>query len=199
MILSDYDANAQEGEYYADYFERQGKMYFYHLLKPLADVKNLTQDDYLDWDSAGEDFEIQKAVGECAGVIIDLVSTLIYETEEKYGWAIENFEQGNYADAIYHAYNVLVSGAKALLLGTKAKTNTQILVMREFDKYFGQNQYFDFDTTFENHVLRINQNEPSKAFAEAYIASAGEFLDNIRAYREAQLAEQVLGKEIVNA
>ena len=43
---------------------------------------NLTQEDFIDW---GNDEKYEKAigVGECAGVVIDLISTLFFESEEK--------------------------------------------------------------------------------------------------------------------
>ncbi|NJO03522.1 MAG: hypothetical protein HC880_19225 [Bacteroidia bacterium] len=190
-MLNDYEANAAEGEYYSDYYQRQGKMYFYHLLKPLAELKSVSPDEYRDW-GLDDEFEIIKAVGECAGVIIDLVATLIYETEEKYDWALEAFAQEAYADAIYHAYNVFVSGAKALLLETSAKVPTQIHVIREFDKHFAANPFFAHEISFEAQVLQINQNEPSRAFAEQYIQEAHAFLQQLKAYRESQLKEQAL-------
>lgn len=48
-LLDDYDSNSLDGEYYKDYFKRQGKMYFYTLLKPLAELSTVTPSDYIDW------------------------------------------------------------------------------------------------------------------------------------------------------
>jgi sulfite reductase (ferredoxin) len=183
MILDDYDQNALEGEYYTAYFQRLGANYFYQMLKPLADLSNLTQDDFIDW-GHNDEFEIIKAVGECAGVIIDLVATLLYETEEKVIWAKENFEAGVYADAIYHAYNVFINGAKAMLLGKDVKVNTQIGVMKDFDNQYVATGDFSFsDLSFQDYVLRINKNEPTKEFAAQYIAEAEQFLKSLHEYR----------------
>jgi sulfite reductase (ferredoxin) len=49
LLLDDYDANALDGEYYKNYFRRQGKMYFYNLLKPVADLDQVSETDYIDW------------------------------------------------------------------------------------------------------------------------------------------------------
>lgn len=184
VLLADYEQNAEAGEYFSPYYHRLGENYFYQLLKPLADLKTLEDTDYLDWDSA-EPFEIIKAVGECAGVIIDLVATLLYETEEKFGWAMETFQEGKFADAIYHAYNTFISAAKAWLLTEDVKINTQISVLREFDKLFTEKESFHFTGNFEEFVLRINQNEPTEVFAKTYLADAQQFLEDIKALRKA--------------
>ena len=194
-LLSDYDANGNEGEYFAQYYQRQGKMYFYHLLKPLADTSNLEQDDFIDW-GKDKSFEVIKAVGECAGVIIDLVDTLFYECDEKYEWAQEALAQGVYADAIYHAYNIFVNGAKALLLGGKHKTNTQVLVLKHFENTFGADFGFEGENAFRDYVFRLNQNEPTKEFAQTYIQDAADFLKAIKQYRKDQLLGDSKEKEV---
>ncbi|MCU0444036.1 MAG: nitrite reductase [Microscillaceae bacterium] len=196
VLLADYEANGFEGEYFADYYTRLGENYFYQLLKPLADLKTLEADDYLDWDNENNhSFEVLKAVGECAGVIIDLVATLIYETEEKFSWAEEAYQNGAFADAIYHAYNTLIGGAKALLLTEDIKTTTQIGVLREFDKIFTPRNIFSYGESFENHVLQINQHEPSQEFALQYLGFAIRFLNEIKNFREGQLIESPLTPE----
>jgi sulfite reductase (ferredoxin) len=80
LLLNDYELNANEGEYYHQFYVRQGgRKYYYDLLKPLADVTNTLPQEYIDW--GGEDkYKLETAVGECAGVIIDLVSTLFLES-----------------------------------------------------------------------------------------------------------------------
>ncbi len=82
--MDDYENNATEEEYYHAYFRRQPEHYFYQLLKPLADTSTLTPSDYIDWGHSS-DFVVETEVGECAGVIIDLVSTLLFETQNPVG------------------------------------------------------------------------------------------------------------------
>lgn len=186
VVLADYEANQLDGEYFTDYYRRLGKKYFYTLLKPLASLENLEQDDFLDWGHT-DTFEVIKAVGECAGVIIDLVATLIYETEEKYQTSMEAYNKGAYADAIYHAYNTFINGAKALLLGEDVKTNAQITVMKKFEEHFGNEPEFVFEGGFKAHVLQMKQNEPTVEFAQTYIKKAEEFLNKIKSYRGKQV------------
>jgi sulfite reductase (ferredoxin) len=88
-LLDDYHAHALDGEYYKNYFRRQGKMYFYDLLKPVADLSEVSRNRLYRLGSVSNNFLVQTAVGECAGVIIDLVSTLLYDSDEKFGWSEE--------------------------------------------------------------------------------------------------------------
>lgn len=183
-LLDDYKTLSTEGELYNDYYDRQGKDYFYRLLKPLADLTNLTDDEFVDWGHQ-ETFVTAIGVGECAGVIIDLVATLLYESEEKLGWANQSFQAGAWSDAIYHAYNTLLSSAKALLLDKSINTSTQAAVIREFDANYVEKGEFDIEDSFNDLVLQINQHEPSEEFATAYLAQATAFLEKSKAKREA--------------
>ncbi|UOE46385.1 nitrite reductase [Mucilaginibacter sp. SMC90] len=183
-LLNDYKAFSPEGETYHEYYDRQGKDYFYRLLKPLADLTTLTDDEYIDWGHQ-ETFVTAIGVGECAGVVIDLVATLLFESEEKLGWANDAYADGRWADAIYHAYNVFVSSAKALLLDKGVNSSTQIGVIREFDAQYVEKGEFELSGTFNDLVLQINQNEPSQEFATAYLAQATEFLSRSKDKREA--------------
>ncbi|MFI5160922.1 MAG: nitrite reductase [Sphingobacteriales bacterium] len=183
-ILEDYRTNSAEGETYHNYYDRQGKDYFYQLLKPLADLTNLRDDEFVDWGHE-ETYVTAIGVGECAGVVIDLVATLLYECDEKRGWGEESFKNGAYADAIYHAYNVMISGAKSLLLDKNINQGTQTGIMKEFDAQYVEKGEFVLNGTFTDRVLEINKHEPSEDFARAYIASAAEFLDAVKVKREA--------------
>lgn len=183
-VLDDYKANSIEGETYHNYYDRQGKDYFYQLLKPLADLTNLTDDEFVDWGHE-ETYVSAIGVGECAGVVIDLVATLLYECDEKSGWAKESFDNGAWADAIYHAYNVFISSAKALLLDKNINVGTQIGMLKEFDAQYVDKGEFPLEgTSFQDLVLQINKNEPSEEFARNYIAAANNFLSAVKVKRE---------------
>jgi sulfite reductase (ferredoxin) len=153
------------------------------LLKPLTELSNLKASDYIDWGDTGE-FNTAVGTGECAGVIIDLVATLLYESEEKLGWAIETFENKSYADSIYHSYSVFVGTAKALLLTKDVSPTTQNGIINEFNNHFNNEPVFLFDEEFKEIVLQINKNEPSKEFAGKYLAQAKDFLEKVKAYRK---------------
>ena len=185
-ILNDFEANAN-GLSFLDYYDAKGEKYFYEFLKPLADVTNLTDEDFIDWGNA-DNYVKAVGIGECAGVVIDLVATLILEAKDKLTFAQEAFEDKNWADAIYLAYAGFVNGAKALLLAENEKTNHHAGIINLFDTVFVDTNKITLESTFKNLVYQINQNEPSEAFAKKYIEEAIAFFQNIEAYRANDLA-----------
>jgi len=182
-VLDNYKNNSIEDETFHAYYDRQGKDYFYQLLKPLADLTTLTDDEFVDWGHQ-ETFATAIGVGECAGVVIDLVATLLYESDEKLGWANESFNAGAWADAIYHSYNVFISSAKALLLDKNINSSTQTGIVREFDNNYINTGEFNINSSFNDLVLQINKNEPSEEFAKAYLKAATDFLTTVKTKRE---------------
>jgi sulfite reductase (ferredoxin) len=186
VILNDYDSNATDGEYFNDYYRRQiavEKMYFYKLLKPLSDLETLTDIDYIDL-GHDEQYVTEVGIGECAGVMIDLVATLILDTEEKLKWAKRLQSEGSFADAIYAAYATSVCGAKAILTGEGVSCNTQIGIMNDFDKHLVTTNKFSFPCgTFAENVLKMSETEPTKEFAASYISFVESFVTQIKAFR----------------
>lgn len=182
-LLNNFEENANADEYFHSYYDRQGEKYFYDLLKPIADLSTLVNDDFIDW-GASENFATEIGVGECAGVVIDLVATLLFESDEKYEWTAAALEDKRYADAIYHAYSVYISAAKALLLDKSISVPTQTSVITKFDENFVATGEFAIDApSFAELVLQINQNEPSAEFATSYTAQAYTFLKSAKALR----------------
>jgi len=185
LLLNDYDANSTDGEYYHDYFKRMGRNHFYTLLKPLGDLSSTVPEDYIDW---GEEhkFILHTAVGECAGVMIDLVSTLLNDSEEKIEWATETLRNKQYADSIYHSYSAFINTAKALLLTRDIKPSTQIQVMNDFQKTFVESGVLATIPDFREYVLRINKSEPTEEFAISYLEASKQFLADVFAYRSTE-------------
>lgn len=197
-IFNDYETNAFDGEYFNQYYTRQTKNYFFQLLKPIADLSTLQEDDYRDWDH-DEMFKTEIGVGECASVMVDLVATTITEGQEKLNLAKENFESEIWADAIYHAYNVLITGAKGLLMTKDVNTNTQYGIINDFESNFGKEFKYEIpaayvlpdseETPFRSLAFSINKFEPTQAFATYFVATAEKFLSFVRNTREGQLME----------
>jgi sulfite reductase (ferredoxin) len=183
VVLDDYKTKSVADELFNDYYDRQGKDYFYQLLKPLADLTTLTEEEFVDWGHQ-ETFATAIGVGECASVIIDLVATLLYESDEKLGWANEAYADKRWADAIYHSYNTFISSAKALLLDKSVNSSTQTGIIREFDTHYISTGELKLNTSFNDLVLEINKNEPSEEFATAYLQKAADFLTIVKAKRE---------------
>ena len=191
VLLNDYEENSTDGEYYHDYFKRLGRNHFYQLLKPLGDITSTAPDEYIDW---GQDrnFILHTAVGECAGVMIDLISTLLNDSEDKLKWAKEAYDNKQYADSIYHSYSAFINTAKSLLLSRDIKPSTQIQTISDFQKVFVDTRTFEFQGNFKEYVLSINKNEPSASFALSYLAESVKFLDDVVAYRST--AKEVMEK-----
>lgn len=184
-LLDDFEKNAAEGEYFNHYYDKKGKDHFYQLLKPHADNSTLLPEEYIDWGHS-EQFKTEIGVGECAGVMIDLVATLIFEAEEKLDWAEIAFADRLFADSIYHSYATIISAAKALLLGSSLKTNTQHDIITDFDKHFVDAAEIRLNTSFREFVLQINKQEPSQDFAWSYLQDARTFIKQVNTLRELQ-------------
>lgn len=185
-ILNDFEANAN-GESFLDYYLSQGEKYFYSLLTDLSDVTNLTQDDFIDW-GTNEDYIKAIGIGECAGVMIDLIETLFLESEEKIDNAKEAFGHKIYSNAIYLAYTAMVNAAKALLISEDIVTNTQAGIISQFDAEFVESQKIDLGTTFSEVIYQIRKNAPTQDFAQNYIENATVFLNKARAFRKQKQA-----------
>ena len=186
LILNDFEANGN-GQSFLNYYDAKGEKYFYEFLKPLADLTNLTEADFVDWGNA-DNYVKAVGVGECAGVVIDLVATLIFEAKDKMTFAQEAFEEGKWSDAIYLAYAGFVNGAKALLLAENQKTNHHAGIIDLFDTVFIESNKIELDSTFAALVYQIKANEPSQAFAQKYIQEGIAFFQNIEKYRAKDLA-----------
>jgi sulfite reductase (ferredoxin) len=188
-ILNDFEKNAN-GKQFVEYYKITGERYFYDLLNDLQDVTNLTQEDFIDW---GEEDKYVKeiGIGECAGVVIDLIATLFLESAEKIENAKDAFENGVYSGAIYYAYQSLVNSAKASLLAEDEKTNNQATIISQFDEVFVSTKKIDLETSFAELIYQINKNAPTKEFASKYINDANTFLQKVRAYRETTILKSV--------
>ncbi|MBT2162003.1 HEPN domain-containing protein [Zobellia barbeyronii] len=187
LILDDFDKNGN-GKSYADYYQDKGQMYFYDFLTPLSDVDNLTAEDFIDWGTT-ERYEKAIGIGECAGVVIDLIATLLFESEEKIQTAQESFDENKWAASIYHSYSSMVNSAKAMLTSEKAKVNTHASIIKDFDEKFVASGRIDLGQGFEELVLKLNKNEPTEAFAKSYLDDAKVFLKAVEKFRKQELAE----------
>nr|AOE13896.1 nitrite reductase [uncultured bacterium] len=185
-ILDDFAHNA-DGKDFLSYYDAQGQKYFYDILKPLSETDNLEPSDFVDWGNTDR-YVQEVGIGECAGVVIDLVQTLLLEAKEKLALSIDSFEQQKWADSIYNTYTGLVNGAKALLVSENISTNTQANIIAEFDKTFGEKPAVVGDKPFPALIYQIKENEPTKEFAETYLEEANAFFNRVDSYRKKQLS-----------
>lgn len=186
LILDDFNTNGN-GTSFADYYWEKGEHYFYDFLKPLTNIENLTPEDFIDWGNA-EKYKKEIGVGECAGVIVDLVATLFFESEEKIQNSEQALDQQKWAASIYYSYQSIVNSAKALLTSEKVKTNTHSAIIKDFDRLYIESGKIDFSGSFEDVTLQLNKNKPTQEFATSYLKDAKQVLEQLEAYRKLELS-----------
>ena len=130
-------------------------------------MTNLKDSDLIDW-GVKEKYKKEIGIGECAGVTIDLVQTLLFDAKESFDWATEAYKNKRYSDAIYHAYNARIRGAKAVLTRTDAKINSQASIIAAFDPEFPEYES-ENKVAFKDAVLEFKKEEPSKSFTYKYV------------------------------
>ena len=187
FLLNDIEENQQEKESFLEYYDRQGKTYFYDLLKELSDTSDLKPSDFVDW-GHNENYVKAIGVGECAGVVIDLIATLLFESEEKITDAENALKEEQYSDSIYYAYTSLVNTAKALLIAENIKTNTQAGIIAEFQEHFVATQKIEIEGSFEDLVYQIKNENPTQKFAENYLLDARSFYKKVDSFRKKEVS-----------
>ncbi len=198
VLLNNYEENAQEGEYFNAYVRRQGKIYFYDLLKHLGNVKELSDEYYQDWGKVA-DFVPEIGVGECAGVMLDLVGTIVNDAKDKLTNAHLTFDESRWADSIYYSYNTLVIGAKAVLLAEDVQCNTHRGIIDDFQSVIVEQGKLKGIASFPGLVEQISQNEPSEAFAKKYLNEAVSFFEFVTNYRNKEAANKLVINEFYKA
>ncbi|MEM7035994.1 MAG: nitrite/sulfite reductase [Bacteroidota bacterium] len=189
IILDDFKTQQDSLPFYR-YYEEKGKAYFYQLLKSLSDASDLRDEEYVDW---GEETAYLRAIGigECAGVTIDLVGTLLLEAVEKLDAARRAKQQQRYADSIYHSYSAMLSAAKALLTRDGHRTNSHRSIIDGFDQtYASDPQIQHAQTSFSELVHKMHQSQPHEAFATSFLQSAVNFQNLIHHLRNQPLKNE---------
>ena len=174
LLIYDYEDNKRNESTFNEYYLSKGKTHFYQLLKPLADISEVNKDLFIDW-GHNEAYIKAIGVGECAGVVIDLVSTLLFETEEKLENARLNLEEEKWSDSVYHSYSAIINTAKAVLIGENIKTNTQAGIVKDFDQYFVESGLIKIGGTLSDLIYQIKSNKADKIFSKRYFAEAQNF------------------------
>lgn len=182
VLLDDFEQHAQADEPYHEYYQRQGQMYFYELLKPLSSTDDVVDTDFIDWGNE-ENYVKAIGVGECAGVVIDLVSTLLLEAKEKLTHAEESMSDGRWADAIYQTYTGIINAAKAILTSEGVNTNSYASIVTLFEEHFIQPGKLELKGSFSDIVYQLKTNTPSEEFARSYYTDAEQIFEAISELR----------------
>ena len=184
LILNDYEINSENGEYFNDYYDRAGKDYFYQLFKPINQDLIVNKSLFVDWNSDVK-FETKIGVGECAGVMIDLVSTLLFEAQEKLENSENYLKENKFSDSIFESYNSLINSAKAILIKQQIKTNTSNKIINEFEEKIIKNGIIKTES-FIDLANEINKQKPTKEFAISSLSKAKKFNTILTEYNSAK-------------
>ncbi len=184
-ILNDFSSQHLENENFNEYYDRKTADYFFQHLKSFADTSQLTPIDFIDW---GNETKYEKAigVGECAGVMIDLIQTLIFEADEMYEWAENSLKEGKPGDAVYHAYAAQIRAAKALLTAKNVSLNSHESIIKAFDTHFPDFNP-EFGTSFEALIDKNRTDKLTFLFAENYLDTASNTIKWIKNQRNEQV------------
>ncbi|MGB0254695.1 MAG: HEPN domain-containing protein [Flavobacteriaceae bacterium] len=183
-LLKDFDANVHHEETFLQYYLRKETDYFYQNLKEYAEVSNLTDEDFVDWGNE-EVYEKAIGVGECAGVTIDLVQTLLFDAEEQLEKAKEALAAQSWANSVYYSYAGSIRAAKALLTTRAAKINSHHSIIDAFETHFPTYQSIS-GKTFGEIVRLLNTTSPSEDFTHYYFDEAVHVMNWIKDFRHAQ-------------
>ena len=183
-ILTDFESNKLNSEDFFAYYDRKTKDYFYQNLKHHSETDQLKPKDFIDW---GNETKYEKAIGigECAGVTIDLIQTLIFEAEEAYGWALSALNENRLSDALYHAYNGRIRAAKALLIANEQKTNSHKTIIDGFDIQFPHFKESN-GVTFKEGIKNFTQESPDTSFAKNFIQETQSIIAWVKKERNAK-------------
>lgn len=166
-ILDDFESQRQNDEDFFAYYDRKTKDYYYQNLKHHSEVEHLTVDDFVDW-GVKEKYEKAIGIGECAGVTIDLVQTLLFDAKEALEWAQEAHRENRFSDAVYHAYNARIRAAKAILTKGNAKINSHASIIDAFDPQYPEYAK-ENGLSFKEDILKTQENKPNATFAKIYV------------------------------
>lgn len=180
-ILNDFSSNKNTTETFNSYYDRQGEDYFYKNLKKYSNDKNLIESDFIDW---GDEVKYEKAIGigECAGVVIDLVQTLFFEADYKLQLSKSCIDDSQFSDSIYHSYSAQIQAAKALLTSREISCNSQANIITTFDENFSTLSCYQ-NLTLSSIIYQINQNTPNAVFANKYYEQAVKIVQYLKEMR----------------
>jgi len=178
LLLNDFKKHKDSFETFNTYYNRRGKNYFYELLKPLADVEIVKDEEYLDW-GASERFKTEIGVGECAGVRIDLAKTLLFEANEKLEEADYFFSRQQFTDAAYSVLSGILQTAKCFLLKKGIETNSKENIQQEFEKHFENVAAYFIQNSFKQLIETYRIAHLSPELSLDWIGSGKRFYEII--------------------
>ena len=186
-LLADFSKNRNGEELYIPYAVRQGKAYFYDLLKPIADIDGIKETELFDW-GQNRQYIQEIGVGECAGVAYDMVGAILGDAVEQAEKAQQALAEDRLPEARYHSYTAYVIAAKGWLLSHDVACNTQIKILEDFAEHAITAGLFPFEGDFTEQVLRIRNEVAETSAVKEYVSDSRTFVENIIEDRSEELA-----------
>jgi len=187
ILLADFSKNRNGEENYIPYAERQGKPYFYELLKPVADIDGLKETELFDWGQNSQYIQ-EIGVGECAGVAYDMVGAILGDAVEQAEKSQQALAEDRLPESRYHSYTAYVIAAKAWLLSHDVACNTQIKILEDFVEHAIVPGLFQYEGDFLEQVLKIRNVAASADQVETYVSNSRSFVEQIIEDRSSELA-----------
>lgn len=197
LLVNDFLAKRKDGQTFNEYYYNQEKLYFYDLLKPLANTATLDDEGFRDWGNVEEEYVQAIGVGECAGAAMDVIATILNDAGTKLTDAEQYVREANWPGAIYNAYASMVISAKALLLAEDLRCNSHQKIIEDFQKEFVDKGLITSTADFVALATAINKNEPSEDFARDYLRISKAFHEEAYDMRAAQLIEAGADKAVI--
>lgn len=197
LLLHNYQSNKNNIDTFLEYYWRiNDRKYFYSLLKPLANLEDITETDYFDWNQ-NQAYIQSIGVGECAGVSYDMVGAILGDAIEKLAEAKKALILSEFTQSIYHSYTGMIIAAKAHLLSQDITCNTHIGIIEDFEKLYAEYPMFPMQERFGELLFKMRDRVPNHLFSRDYLGSATDFVENIVSYR-ASLVDSSSDKLVVD-
>lgn len=144
-LVKTYLAESEPGEGFGDFYLRIGGKRPKEMLEDLQDLPGPDQAPELYRDMGSDsDFVVERGIGECAGMPIDLSDFLLTEGEREAAEALGAFAEDNEPAARDHAVRAFKAGARALLTTEGLNTVPDEELEQEF-----RTRFYDAGRIFE--------------------------------------------------
>ena len=194
LALEDYKAGKQNSETFGEYFDRQGKIYFRDLLKPLKDLPDIEQapQSYIDYGSTIKFSLEDRGQGECAGAVTDMITDRISEAERAHFQGKLSLEKNLFKETGEHAKRSVIASARALLVTEGMDFNDNWECLKKF-----QSLVIDMEIVSAKFAKLIDSFEVTPEskddkIAEWWLSEARQLLEECKAVQEKMKADKSL-------
>ncbi|MBI4385044.1 MAG: sulfurtransferase TusA family protein [Nitrospinae bacterium] len=134
-VTENYLKEKLEGESFAAFFDRKGKMHFAAFLEDLKDLPPVEQapESYVDFGSDKKFTLEDRGQGECAGAVTDMIQDHLSVAERALFQGKLAMEKSSFAEATQQANRSLVAAARALLVTEGIDFSDDVESLKKFE------------------------------------------------------------------